>query len=116
MSSDNTVPKADQDQATYENAAKARRVHFVNSSGESIKSTLIEANNVGADCSGVDGAANRVLTLTNTSETGNPVSVWIEGQLIAQSDLTISHLSASSTITFGIAVYDADAIRSLYYV
>ena len=106
MSSDNTVPKADQDQATYENAAKARRVHFVNSSGESIKSTLIEANNVGADCSGVDGAANRVLTLTNTSETGNPVSVWIEGQLIAQSDLTISHLSASSTITFG----------SLYYV
>jgi len=96
--------------------ARAKRVILVNSAGTVIKATQLEENRSGSDCSGSDGAANRVLTLDNTSESGAPVSVWVEGQIIAQSDLTISHKSASSTITFGINIYDTDTIRVLYYI
>ena len=116
MSLNNKVPKADQDQYTYENGASARRVFLVDASGNSLKVSQIEENRVGSDCSGVDGAANRILTLSNTSESGAPVSVWVENTIISQSDLTISHLSASSTITFSINIYDADSIRVLYYI
>ncbi len=116
MTLNDTFPKADQDQASYQNSASARRVFLVNSSGDSLKVSQIEENRVGSDCSGVDGAANRVLTLGNTSESGSPVSVWVEGTIISQSDLTISHKSSSSTITFSINIYDTDSIRILYYI
>ena len=99
--------------------ARARRVILVNSSGDTIKSTQIEESRVGSDCSGGDGATGRVLTLQNPSASGNPTSVWVEEQLIAVADRTVSHSTSadSSTITFGgVSVYDTDTIKVSYYV
>jgi len=107
----------EQQQETYENAATARRVILVNGSGTIIKATQLEENRLGSECSGSDGSTGRVLTLTNTSETGNPLSIWVEDQLINPADYTASHLSASSTITFdNIEIFDTDTIRVVYYV
>lgn len=54
----------------------------------------------GINCSGSDGDANRILTLTNTSLTRN-VIVMVSGTfLVEDQDYTASHLAASSTITF----------------
>ncbi len=104
-------------QKTYDNTAEAWKVLLVNSAGTVIKATQIEENRIGSELSGSDGATSRVLTLTNTSETGNPVSVWVESQLVSQSDFTPSHESSSSTITFGgIQIFDGDAIKILYYI
>ena len=84
----------------HEESADAKRVVLVNSSGTIIKATTIPENRLGSECSGSSGATGRVLTLVNTSESGNPVSIWVEDQLINSADYTVSHLSASSTITF----------------
>ena len=93
------------------------RVVAVNSSGTVLKVYQIEENRVGSDCNGSSGVTGRVLTLTNTSTSGNPVAVWVEDQLIAQADITISHLAASSTVTFdNIGIYDSDSIRVTYYI
>jgi len=116
MSMDEKVPIQDQEQHTYENAAKARRIVIVDGSGNIIKSSQIEENRLGSECSGSDGATNRVLTLANSSESGNPVSVWVEDQLINPTDYTTSHLSASSTITFSINIYNTDTIKVNYYI
>ena len=97
--------------------ARAKRVILVDSSGTVIKASQQEENRLGSECSGSDGATGRVLTLQNTSESGAPISVWVEGTIIALSDMTISHLSASSTVTFdNVEIYGADAIRVIYYV
>ena len=97
--------------------AKAYRVILINSSGDTIKVTPLEENRSGSDCSGSDGALGRILTLQNTSESGSPVSVWVDDQIVAQADMTISHLSSSSTITFdNIEIYDSQTIRTVYYV
>jgi len=80
--------------------ARAKRTILVNSSGTIIKATTQEENRAGSDASGSDGATGRVLTLQNTSTSGAPISVWVDDQIIAQADITVSHLSASSTITF----------------
>lgn len=115
--SDGTTVRIDKQEAEQADiTARAKRVLIVNSAGTVIKSVQQEENRSGSDCSGSDGDTGRVLTLQNTSTSGAPVSVWVEGTIIAQSDLTITHKSASSTIEFGIAVYDADSIRILYYV
>lgn len=93
------------------------KVALVNSSGNILKISLLEENCSGSDCSGSDGATGRILTLQNTSESGAPVAVWVEDQLIEQADMTISHLSASSTITFdNINIYNTDTIRVNYYI
>lgn len=92
-------------------------VTLVNSSGESIKFTQLEENRSGADASGTDGATGRVLTLQNTSESGNPSSVWVDDQIIAVADYTVNHLSASSTITLdNINLFNAQTIRVRYYI
>ena len=90
---------------------------IVNAIGEVIKFTQVEESRSGSDCSGSDGATGRILEIQNTSESGAPVSVWVEGQIISLNDMTISHLSASSTITFdNIGIYNADEIRVKYYI
>ena len=92
-------------------------VTLVDSSGNSIKATTIPENRLGSECSGSEGATGRVLTLQNTSESGSPVSVWVEDQLINISDYTVNHLSASSTITFdNINIFDADTILVHYQI
>jgi len=79
--------------------ARAKRVLIVNSAGTAIKATQQEENRAGTDCSGIDGALGRVLTLQNTSTSGAPIAVWVEDQIIAQADITVSHLATSSTVT-----------------
>ena len=112
-----TVDLAQEDAEHAHLTANAKRVIIVNASGTVLKVSPQEENRAGSDCSGSDGATGRVLTLQNTSISGAPVSVWVEGTIIAQADMTISHLSASSTITFdNINVYDTDTIRVMYYV
>lgn len=45
------------------------------------------------------------------------MAVWVDTQLIALADITVSHLSASSTITFdNINVFDSQTIKVTYYV
>ena len=91
-------------------------VVLVNSSGTVIKTSQLEETRLGSECSGSEGAVGRILTLTNTSETGAPTTIWIEDQLVAQSDYTATHLTTSSTITFSIGIFNADTIRVKYYV
>lgn len=97
--------------------ATAKRVILVDGSGNVIKAVQQEENRAGSDGSGSDGDTGRVLTLQNTSESGAPVSVWVDDQIIAQADITVSHLSANSTITFdNVEIYNSNTIRVLYYV
>ena len=76
----------------FDDTARAHKVLLVNSSGAVIKSTEVEENRSGADASGSDGALGRVLTLQNTSESGNPSAVWVDDQIIGTADYTINHL------------------------
>ncbi len=103
------LDKAAADQAQID--ARAKRVILVNSSGDIIKGTpIIEER------SGVDLVAD-VLILQNTSESGNPVSVWVDLQLIATADYTVTHLSSSSTIEFtGISPGAGTEIKVRYYI
>jgi len=90
---------------------------LVDSSGNVIKATLLVENRLGSECSGTDGTTGRVLILQNTSESGAPVAIWNNDQLINPADYTVVHKSASSTVTFdNIEVYNADTIRGNYYV
>lgn len=92
-------------------------IKFVDSNGIRIKSVIQEENRSGSDASGSDGATGRILTLQNTSTSGTPISVWVDDQIIAQADMTISHQSASSTITFdNINLFNSQTIRVIYYV
>jgi hypothetical protein len=67
----------------------------------------------GANCSGSSGATSRVLTLSNTS-TSHSELVFVGGSLISPSDYSVSHLSASSTVTFTNAILDAHVIVVRY--
>jgi hypothetical protein len=97
--------------------ANAKRVILVNSSGTILKISPQEENRAGSDASGSSGATGRVLTLQNTSTSGSPIDVWVNDQIIAQADFTVSHLSSSSTVTFdNVAIFDADTIRVRYYI
>lgn len=66
----------------------------------------------GADCSGTTGQTGRVLTLANTSLTQSAgFLVFVNGAVkILTTDYTVSHLVASSTVTFIGAINDADTI------
>ena len=64
----------------------------------------------GSDCTGVDAATGRVLTLGNTSLTKHN-DVFVEGLLISPSKITVSHKATSSTVTFtSIKIFDTDEI------
>ena len=71
---------------------------------------------LGSNCSGSDGAANRVLTLANTS-TSSEERVYLDGVRLKQTtDYTPNHLSASSTITFIVKVWNTQKIEVDYFI
>ena len=54
----------------------------------------------GVSCSGSDGNANRILTLSNSQLT-TKIILGVSGTFLHETiDYTISHLNSSSTITF----------------
>lgn len=74
--------------------------------------TITTESKRGSDCSGSDGGTSRVLTLANTALTiGEAFSVYVNGLLLVlTTEYTISHLSASTTVTFVGAKWDSDYI------
>lgn len=74
-------------------------------------------NFFGSDCSGSDGDSNRVLTLSNTKITiAESFEVFVGGLIQHQSNITVSHLSSSSTITFLDPLYDDSPIIVNYNI
>jgi len=73
-------------------------------------------NKRGSDCSGTDGNTGRILTLANTSTTqAGGFMVFVNGlSLVLTTEYTVSHLSASSTVTFVNVIMDTDYIVVIY--
>jgi len=72
-------------------------------------------NKAGSDCTGSSGDPNRVLTLTNTSTSSNELVV-VDGTVLRKTtNYTVTHKSASSTITFLGNIFDAMTIDVRYY-
>lgn len=94
----------------FDNTANALKVLPVNSSGVAQKILPLDKTTTGASCTGSDGASNRVLTLSNTSTSANELVVVNRQVLVVAVDYTVSHKSASSTVTFLNAVFDTDNI------
>ena len=71
----------------------------------------------GADLSGSDGQANRVLTLSNTQLTQqNGFLVYASGLALAlTTEYTVSHLSSSTIITFLNRLWDDMTVVVSYY-
>ena len=69
----------------------------------------------GSDCSLTDGDVDRVLTLSNTILTSHE-RVSVDGTMLGPSQYTVSHLAASSTITFDdpVQIWDAQDIIVRY--
>ena len=74
-------------------------------------------NGTGSDCSGNSGDSNRVLTLSNTKLTiQNGLLVYASGLALALiTEYTVSHLSASTTITFLNPLWDDMTVVVRYY-
>ena len=69
----------------------------------------------GADCSGVDLATSRVLTLVNTSLSKNEL-ISVGGMIQTPStDYTVSHGSSGTTVTFLGIIQDVQKIEVLYF-
>ena len=72
-------------------------------------------NKTGADCSGTDGDASRVLTLANTELTkAGGFFVFVNGLFQHSTQITVTHAAASSTILFVDKLWDADKIAVIY--
>jgi len=71
----------------------------------------------GADLTGSSGDLSRTLTLTNTGLTSqNGFLVYVSGLALAlTSEYTVSHLSASTVVTFVGPVWDDQTIIANYY-
>jgi len=72
----------------------------------------------GANCTGSSGDTNRVLTLSNTRTTiGNGLIVIVANNALhPTTDFTVSHKSASSTITFVNSLWNDQNITVIYNV
>lgn len=73
-------------------------------------------NKRGSDCSGTDGATSRVLTLANTGLTvSGGFLVFVNGlSMTLTTEYTVSHLNASSQITFTGYIWNSDYITVSY--
>ena len=72
----------------------------------------------GASCSGSDGDANRVLTLSNTELT-TLILVYVNGTALIEGvgkDYKVNHLASNSTVEFLKNLFDAQDITILYYI
>lgn len=77
---------------------------------------FITETKVGSDCNGSSGDASRVLTLANASISSNE-KVYVDRQRLKITvDYTVSHLAASSTITFVGKIWDTQAIIIDYFI
>lgn len=76
-----------------------------------------QENLTGASCSGSSGDSNRVLTLSNTGLTKQPgFIVYASGLALAlTTEYTVSHLSASTTITFLNPLWDDMTVVVAYF-
>ena len=74
-------------------------------------------NKTGTDCSGTDGAKNRVLTLSNTGQTKQPgFLVYASGLALAlTTEYTVTHNETSTTITFLNKMFNYMEIIVNYY-
>lgn len=74
-------------------------------------------NKLGSDCSGSNGASNRVLTLANTGQTSQAgFLVYASGLALAlTTEYTVVHNSSGSTITFLNGMWDDMTIVVNYY-
>ena len=73
---------------------------------------IITETTSGGNCTGTDGASNRVLTLSNTTLTNGSIFLVMAGGLALRigSEFTANHLSSSSTITFLNSLYNDQSI------
>lgn len=73
-------------------------------------------NKRGSNLSGTDGTTNRVLTLSNITMTqAGGFQVFVNGLLLVlTTEYTVSHLAASSTVTFLNLVWNSDYIVVTY--
>ena len=77
--------------------------------------TAVTEEGLGSDCSGSDGATNRVWTLGNSSLSSTEL-IFLDGVCLDNgTQYTVSHLVASTTITFLIEVWDDQKLKVLYF-
>lgn len=101
----------------HDETASAKKVILVDGSGSTYSSRPRQESFVGSDCTGSNGDANRVLTLSNTATTIYNATVYINGLMQdtrAGQDYNLLNQVAAE-ITFLNPVYDADVIVVLYY-
>ena len=85
----------------------------------------VTENHTGADCDGVDGAANRNLTLANAALTtivwataGEGINPFPNGFTLQEGgglDFTVVHNAANTVVTFLVNVFDANKIVIRYW-
>ena len=69
----------------------------------------------GSNCSGTNGAKNRVLTLSNTALTkSGGLLIWVNGLLQHSAQVTITHNTSGSTVLFIDEIFDTDYISVIY--
>jgi hypothetical protein len=93
-----TVDSELEDVESYDLTASAKRVILVDSSGNVIKSIRTRENLNGSTGTGIDGATNRVYTLTTTNSV-DIVEVFKDGILLVETvDYTIDNTAKTVTL------------------
>ena len=77
---------------------------------------MISEDYSGSDLSGIEGASNRTLTISNSRLTiDDGLQVFVDGYFLhPDNDFTIVHNSSSSVITFLNAIFDSQKITVIY--
>ena len=71
----------------------------------------------GGNCTGTDGATDRVLTLNNNPITlsGGYFNMFVEGRAESTDALTLTHQQSGTTVEFTKRIWDTDNIFAQYY-
>lgn len=90
--------------------------YYLTSAAASSGTNIVREDYTGTNCSGSDGAANRVLTIANT-KTSSSESVYLDGlRLTPSTHYNVTHYSSSSLITFLQNVFNTQTVIVVYYV